>query len=115
MVVYAETALEKDAPAASDLAHQQVAGTIVQANTTPKVLTCKCYTRLWSYTLSSRILPTMSADEDEDDETCGFCIFMKAGGCKDEFKVRLTSSCGCKYQIHICTQRPGPAGLEQVC
>ena len=35
MVVYAETALEKDAPAASDLAHQEVAGTIVQINTTP--------------------------------------------------------------------------------
>ncbi|CAK0780794.1 hypothetical protein CVIRNUC_005177 [Coccomyxa viridis] len=23
--------------------------------------------------------------EEEDDETCGFCIFMKAGGCKKEF------------------------------
>ena len=33
--------------------------------------------------------PAMSAEEDDDDETCGFCIFMKAGGCKDEFKVRL--------------------------
>lgn len=32
MVVYAETALEKDAPAASDLAHQEVAGTSVQLN-----------------------------------------------------------------------------------
>lgn len=50
MVVYAETALEKDAPTATDLAHQEVA-------------------------------------DDDDDETCGFCIFMKAGGCKDEFKA----------------------------
>lgn len=30
--------------------------------------------------------------EDEDDETCGFCIFMKAGGCKDEFNVRWPAS-----------------------
>ena len=43
--------------------------------------------------------PAMLADEDDDDETCGFCIFMKAGGCKDEFKVRLAS--GCKYQIDL--------------
>ena len=35
MVVYAETALETDAPAASDLAHQEVAGKILQMNTTP--------------------------------------------------------------------------------
>ena len=34
----------------------------------------------------------LSADDD-DDETCGFCIFMKAGGCKDEFKVRFTPVC----------------------
>jgi hypothetical protein len=26
-------------------------------------------------------------DDDDDDETCGFCIFMKGGGCKDVFKV----------------------------
>lgn len=26
--------------------------------------------------------------DEDDDETCGFCIFMKAGGCKDEFNVR---------------------------
>lgn len=30
MVVYAETALEKDAPTATDLAHQEVAGIAVQ-------------------------------------------------------------------------------------
>ena len=30
--------------------------------------------------------------DDDDDETCGFCIFMKAGGCKDEFQVRLALS-----------------------
>lgn len=27
-------------------------------------------------------------DKDEDDETCGFCLFMKGGGCKKEFVVR---------------------------
>ena len=27
-------------------------------------------------------------DDDDDDETCGFCRFMKAGGCKAEFTVR---------------------------
>lgn len=27
-----------------------------------------------------------SADEDEDD-ACGFCRYMKGGGCKKEFKV----------------------------
>ena len=91
MVVYAETALEKDAPAASDLAHQEVAGTSVQLNAIcmywdaypslgPSLgfIHCQAMTR-----------PAMSAEEDDDDETCGFCIFMKAGGCKDEFKVRL--------------------------
>ncbi len=26
-------------------------------------------------------------DDDDDDETCGFCRFMKAGGCKTEFTV----------------------------
>jgi len=25
--------------------------------------------------------------DGEDDETCGFCIYMKAGGCKPEFQV----------------------------
>ncbi len=25
--------------------------------------------------------------EEEEEETCGFCIFMKAGGCKPEFTV----------------------------
>ncbi len=28
-----------------------------------------------------------AGDEDDDDETCGFCRFMKAGGCKKEFTV----------------------------
>ena len=28
-------------------------------------------------------------DDDDDDENCGFCIFMKAGGCKKEFTVGL--------------------------
>ncbi len=29
------------------------------------------------------------ADEgDEEEETCGFCIFMKGGGCKEAFTVR---------------------------
>ena len=32
-------------------------------------------------------------EEDDDDETCGFCIFMKAGGCRDEFNVRSHSCC----------------------
>lgn len=26
-----------------------------------------------------------SKDGEEDEETCGFCIFMKAGGCKETF------------------------------
>eukprot|EP00884_Botryococcus_braunii_P017985 jgi/Botrbrau1/4870/Bobra.0032s0026.1 len=25
------------------------------------------------------------AEDEEDDEQCGFCIFMKGGGCKKEF------------------------------
>ena len=32
--------------------------------------------------------PAEDAEEDEDGETCGFCIFMKAGGCKEAFNVR---------------------------
>ena len=26
-------------------------------------------------------------EEEEEEETCGFCIFMKGGGCKDAFVV----------------------------
>lgn len=26
-------------------------------------------------------------EEEEEEETCGFCIFMKGGGCKDAFEV----------------------------
>lgn len=29
------------------------------------------------------------AEEEEEEETCGFCIFMKGGGCKDTFNVSL--------------------------
>lgn len=32
-------------------------------------------------------------DDDDDDETCGFCIFMKGGGCKDVFKVGWMQFC----------------------
>ena len=28
-------------------------------------------------------------EEEEKEETCGFCIFMKGGGCKDTFTVSL--------------------------
>ncbi|KAK9812567.1 hypothetical protein WJX73_009474 [Symbiochloris irregularis] len=35
--------------------------------------------------------PSISAEDDEDEETCGFCIFMKGGGCKNEFTA--WSSC----------------------
>jgi len=27
-------------------------------------------------------------DQEEEEESCGFCIFMKGGGCKDAFEVR---------------------------
>ena len=30
----------------------------------------------------------VEGEEEEEEETCGFCIFMKAGGCKDAFNVR---------------------------
>lgn len=26
-------------------------------------------------------------EDDDENETCGFCIFMKGGGCKKEFIV----------------------------
>jgi hypothetical protein len=26
-------------------------------------------------------------EEEEEEETCGFCIYMKGGGCKDAFTV----------------------------
>ena len=58
-------------------------------------------------------LANADADQDGDDETCGFCIFMKAGGCKDEFKVCVHAAY-LNYtvqlpEMHMCT------GLEQVC
>jgi hypothetical protein len=28
-------------------------------------------------------------EEEEEEEECGFCIFMKGGGCKDSFTVTL--------------------------
>ena len=31
-------------------------------------------------------------EEEEEEETCGFCIFMKGGGCKDAFEVCLGTS-----------------------
>lgn len=40
--------------------------------------------------------------QNEEEETCGFCIFMKGGGCKDAFEVCLETSfnqervCVCK-------------------
>ena len=37
-----------------------------------------------------------SGEGDEEEETCGFCIFMKAGGCKDAFNVR---TCCCSSKI----------------
>ena len=37
---------------------------------------------------------TAEGDDDEKEETCGFCIFMKGGGCKDAFNVRTFSSGG---------------------
>lgn len=34
-------------------------------------------------------------EEEEEEETCGFCIFMKGGGCKDAFDVRIIiANCG---------------------
>lgn len=33
-----------------------------------------------------------SAEDEEEEETCGFCIFMKAGGCKETFNVSARSS-----------------------
>ena len=36
-----------------------------------------------------------SKEEEDDDEKCGFCIFMKAGGCKKEFTVSSP-------QLRIC-------------
>lgn len=35
--------------------------------------------------------PSNGAEEEE--ETCGFCIFMKGGGCKEAFEVGLDTSC----------------------
>lgn len=49
--------------------------------------------------------------EEDDDETCGFCIFMKGGGCKSEFVVRafgivlaegLLKGRGCSNML-LCT------------
>lgn len=98
MVVYAETALEKDAPTATDLAHQEVAGIAVQIMYRHVLAAPSFYGNfLWNQAM------ILSADDD-DDETCGFCIFMKAGGCKDEFKVRLLQHVGIQSPIvQLCT------------
>lgn len=29
-------------------------------------------------------------EEEEEEETCGFCIFMKGGGCKEQFEAWST-------------------------
>ena len=38
--------------------------------------------------------PSQSGDDDEDD-ACGFCRYMKGGGCKKEFKVRAWQALPC--------------------
>ena len=112
MVVYAETALEKDAPTASDLAHQEVAGISMQINRRSQVTAVDMHVLLVLPVFGQHDGPTsqqvtplaMFADDDDDDETCGFCIFMKAGGCKDEFKVRSTN--GVLRHNKLLTWRP---------
>lgn len=32
-------------------------------------------------------------EEEEEEETCGFCIFMKGGGCKEAFEVGALEMC----------------------
>jgi len=32
--------------------------------------------------------PTDATAVPEEEEECGFCVFMKGGGCKDQFEVR---------------------------
>ena len=29
-----------------------------------------------------------ATEQEEEEETCGFCIFMKAGGCRQAFVAR---------------------------
>lgn len=78
-----------------------------------------------------------SEEEEDDDENCGFCIFMKAGGCKKEFTVSSPQLRTCKtmcmrldfwHEGSCCnTLKPSQAscseltnmcngvGMEQVC
>ncbi len=41
-------------------------------------------------------------EDEDDDETCGFCRFMKAGGCKDEFNVRRSCLRVCRVLFWTC-------------
>lgn len=50
--------------------------------------------------------------EKEDKEECGWCRWMKGGGCKDEFEVRIDSSmeiqhtCQCMFMTCMETIVP---------
>ena len=41
------------------------------------------------------------AEDDDEDETCGFCKFMKAGGCRKAFTVSLKLTCMCRTVVQI--------------
>lgn len=69
-------------------------------------------------------------DDDDENETCGFCIFMKGGGCRQAFNVRwleVMVTCKSLRQLrnnfcrgfHIAPQSHSfnvvTADMEQVC
>ncbi len=54
-------------------------------------LCCKCIQK--QHVNTTAVHPTATGDttavDDDEQETCGFCRFMKAGGCRQAFIVRL--------------------------
>lgn len=55
-------------------------------------------------TSEQEILEDQEGIGQEEEETCGFCIFMKGGGCKDAFEVCLESSFKQKHKC-VCKRR----------
>jgi hypothetical protein len=53
-------------------------------------------------------------EEDDANETCGFCRFMKGGGCRVAFIVSAASSLEPAWHMLIFLL-PWAAGMEQVC
>ena len=57
-------------------------------------------------------------EEADEEDTCGFCIFMKAGGCREAFVVRYSWTATATFKLNFDTNVPKglkmPIGMERL-